>query len=73
MSDRYVGAKPWMISADLAANKIARAIDRGKSTVYFPLLLYWGISVLDYLPESWQDFFLKFFKFTVIPDVDSKP
>lgn len=73
MSDRYVGAKPWMISADLAANKIARAIDRGKSTVYFPLLLYWGISVLDYLPVSWQNFFLKFFKFTVIPDVDSKP
>ena len=73
MSDRYIGSKPWMISADLAARKIVSAIDRGKSTVYFPLLLYWGISLLDYLPVSWQNFFLEFFKFTVIPDADSKP
>lgn len=68
MSRRYVGKKPFAISAQKAAQKIISGIEKNKAEIYFPSLLYWGIRLLDLLPETMQSYFLKNYFFTVVPD-----
>lgn len=72
MSRRYIGAKPWLCSADRAARKIKAAIESGKLEFAFPRILAFGIRLLNLLPHWAQGFFLKGFFFTVEPDAESK-
>ncbi len=72
MSRRYLGAKPWLMSAENAASKIIRAIDAGRAEYAFPHLLGFGIRLLNMLPRSLQGLFLKRFFFTVAPDEESR-
>lgn len=72
MSRRYIGAKPWLCSADRAARKIRAAIEAGKPEYAFPWILAFGIRFLNLLPAWAQNFFLKGFFFTVEPDQESR-
>lgn len=72
MSRRYLGAKPWLMSADKAAGKIMSAIDAGKAEYAFPWILAFGIRLLNLIPRRMQNLFLKEFFFTVEPDAESR-
>ena len=72
MSRRYIGAKPWLCSAEHAARKIKAAIESGKREFAFPWILAFGIRLLNLLPHWAQGFFLEGFFFTVEPDSESK-
>ncbi len=72
MSRRYIGAKPWLCSAEHAARKIKAAIESGKREFAFPWILAFGIRLLNLLPHWAQGFFLDGFFFTVEPDSESK-
>ena len=72
MSQRYVGSKPWLMPADAAAKKIIAAIEAGRSEYAFPWILAFGIRLLNLIPRVMQNFFLKGFFFTVVPDAESR-
>ena len=72
MSRRYLGAKPWLMSAEQAAGKIMSAIDAGKAEYAFPWILAFGIRLLNLIPRWMQNLFLKGFFFTVEPDAESR-
>lgn len=72
MSRRYIGQKPWMISAALAATKIKKGVEQNRAEIIFPSILAWGIRLLEMLPEWCQSFFLKSFFFTVVPDEEAQ-
>lgn len=72
MSRRYQGAKPWLMSAEMAAAKMIRAIDAGRAEYAFPWILALGIRLLNMLPRCFQGLFLKGFFFTVVPDAESR-
>lgn len=72
MSDRFVGGKPLMVTADVAADRIRSAMDANRATCVFPKILRFGIALLPILPEWAQAIALKPFGFSVIPDAESK-
>lgn len=72
MSRRFIGRKPLMISAEKAAQRIIAGIDKDKPEIYFPFMLYWGLRLVDLLPECMQDYFLKEYFFTVEPDSEAR-
>lgn len=71
MSERFVGGKPLMVSAEVAADRIRHAMDDNQALCVFPRLLYWGLALLPLLPEWAQDIALKPFGFSVLPDAES--
>ena len=72
MSRRYVGGKPGMISADEAATKILRAICANQAELVFPWYLGLGIRLLALVPECLQGLFLAPFRFSVVPDEETR-
>jgi len=52
MSDRYTAAKPWMMSAERAANLIRRGLERNRARTAFPRVLAWGMWWLSVLPPA---------------------
>ena len=72
MSQRYIGVKPWMISAEEAAEKIAQSLQKNQPECIFPKILAFGIFLLNCLPEFLQAPFLKNFDFQVLADQESQ-
>jgi short-subunit dehydrogenase len=52
MTASYTGWKPLMVSAEAAARRIRRGLDRRKAVIAFPLPLYLGARLLQWLPDS---------------------
>ncbi len=72
MSQRYMGDKPLACSAQAAARRIRRGVDRGRAVIAFPAVLALGITLLGLLPPRLGDAILrKFFAFSVVPDPES--
>lgn len=71
MSSRFVGGKPLMVSAEVAAERIRRAMEANRAQCVFPRVLRWAIALLPLLPERLQSLALKPFGFSVIPDAES--
>ncbi len=68
MSDRFIGSKPFMITAEKAAEKILKASCQNKKNIAFPMILYIGIKLLKLLPNFSHKIFLRFFYFSVAPE-----
>ncbi len=72
MNRRYIGAKPFRISAQKAAKKIKKGLDSNRAEIAFPVVLVWAVTLVGLLPPLVHDYILRrFFKFYVIPDSDS--
>lgn len=71
MSRRYVGAKPFEISAEAAARRIAAGLAANRAKIVFPKLLAVGTLLLRLVPECLQPLFLKSFDFSVVRDSES--
>ncbi len=72
MSRRFVGRKPFEMSAEKAAQIIAERLERNRFRIVFPRIVAIGIFLLECLPESLQAFFLKRFEFSVVPDREAQ-
>lgn len=68
MSARHKGAKPFEISAEDAARRMRRAIERRAAIHAFPLLLATGIYLQGLLPPKLADLFMKGFEAEIEPD-----
>lgn len=71
MSERFVGGKPFMVTAETAARRICRDMQANRAQCVFPKILRWGIALLPLVPEALHNAVLKPFGFTVIPDAES--
>ena len=72
MSRRFVGRKPFEMSAEKAAQIIAVRLEKNRFRIVFPRIVAIGIFLLECLPESLQAFFLKKFEFSVVPDREAQ-
>lgn len=63
LSDKFPGDKPFMISAEQAAQRIKRGLDRKQRVITFPLLLTLGMRVLSILPAKVADTILIYLKY----------
>jgi short-subunit dehydrogenase len=52
MSDRFPGAKPWLMSAERAATLIRYGLERNRARIAFPRVLAWGMWCLAALPAA---------------------
>ena len=63
LSDKFPGDKPFMISAEQAAQRIKRGLDRKRRVITFPLLLTLGMRMLTLLPARVADSILASLKY----------
>lgn len=70
MSDRYIGGKSSMYTAEKAAKIIVLGILKGKRQIAFPLYLYCLIKLYNLLPRFIAKFFNRFLDFQVQADKD---
>jgi short-subunit dehydrogenase len=52
MSDRFPGAKPWMMPPERAATLIRRGLEHNRARIAFPRALAWGMWWLSVLPAA---------------------
>jgi short-subunit dehydrogenase len=71
MSRRYIGLKPYEVTASNAAEIITAAALRNRAEVIFPRRLALATSLLKFIPRCFQKFFLTPFAFKVLPDEES--
>lgn len=67
MSERYLGQQMFKLTAEQAAARIWRAIDRGAARLVFPWHLALGMKLLGLAPAWLHDRILARFRFTVAP------
>jgi short-subunit dehydrogenase len=67
MTDRWVGPTPMLITAEQAARKIKRGLDRGRRRVAFPWLLAMGLRLCDWLPAVLGDAIVRRIPFRIRP------
>ena len=72
MSRRYLGKKPFEVTAENAAQRIAEGLDNDRRQVVFPKVLAWGMRLLAWVPERWQGRFLAPFAFAVANDAETR-
>ena len=72
MSRRYLGKKPFEVTAENAAQRIAEGLDNDRRQVVFPKVLAWGMRLLAGVPERWQGRFLAPFAFAVADDAETR-
>lgn len=72
MSRRYLGKKPFEVTAENAAQRIAEGLDNDRRQVVFPKVLAWGMQLLAWVPERWQGRFLAPFAFAVADDAETR-
>lgn len=63
LSDKFLGSKPFMISAEDAARRIKNGLDKRKKVIAFPLTLMLGMRILACLPAAVSDFILARLKY----------
>jgi short-subunit dehydrogenase len=68
MSARHKGAKPFEISAEKAARKMRRAIEKQRAFYAFPFLLATGIRLQNLLPARVSDLFMGGFEAEIDED-----
>jgi short-subunit dehydrogenase len=59
MADSDPRSKPFMMDAERAARRIARAVERGSARVAFPLPMAAGTRLLALLPASWATWIVR--------------
>lgn len=55
MTSLYAGRKPGLITAEAAARRIRRGLERRKAIIAFPLSLYFGARAQEWLPLALRD------------------
>ncbi len=65
MTDRFDGATPFLASAEAAARKVKRGIDRGRRRISFPWPLVFGLKFCDIAPAIIGDMILRRFHFRI--------
>lgn len=63
LSDQFLGSKPFMVSAEEAAQKIKSGLSRKKRVIAFPFPLMIGMRLLAFLPASISDIILARLKY----------
>lgn len=59
MSEQLPTSKPFMISAERAAIKMMRGIEKQRARIIFPYRLYLGMVSLKLIPSRWGDWVLQ--------------
>lgn len=59
MSQRFPGKKPFLLTADQAARRIQKGLNRKRGNITFPILLGWGTRLLNLLPIPISELILK--------------
>jgi short-subunit dehydrogenase len=67
MTDRFEGPTPFLASAETAARKVKRAIDRGRRRSAFPWPLVFGLRFCDLAPAVIGDVILRHYRFRIRP------
>ena len=65
MTDRWEGSTPFLVSAERAARRIRRGIDRGARRIHFPWPLVLGIRFCDFAPAAIGDAILRHMHFHI--------
>jgi short-subunit dehydrogenase len=65
MTDRFAGPTPFLASAEAAARKVKRGLDRGRRRVSFPWPLVFGLKFCDLAPALVGDMILRRFRFHI--------
>jgi short-subunit dehydrogenase len=66
MANSVASSKPFQISADEAAKRIARGLERGQTIIAFPFALAFGARLGQFLPASVRRWLLPSFHVTAI-------
>jgi short-subunit dehydrogenase len=59
MTDRFMGAKPFMMSTERAVRIVRRGLDRRRARIVFPRLLALGLQATDLMPAWLGDAILR--------------
>jgi short-subunit dehydrogenase len=70
MTERQAGPTPMRVTAEAAARRIARGIERRRAVVAFPLPLILAAWLLERLPASVSDTVTARFRADILPDGD---
>ncbi|WBV42951.1 SDR family oxidoreductase [Pseudoroseomonas cervicalis] len=65
MGARWVGARPFSMSADQAAARLARALDRGAARLAFPWPLALALRLSPLAPSRWVDAVVRRMEFQI--------
>lgn len=65
MTDRFAGPTPFLVSADEAARRVKRGIDRGRRRVTFPRALALSLQLCDLAPALVGDAILRRYRFHI--------
>jgi short-subunit dehydrogenase len=65
MTDRWDGPTPFLWSAERAARRVKRGIDRGRRRVTFPSPLALGLRLCDLMPAAIGDRIVRNFRFRI--------
>jgi len=63
LSDKFLGEKPFMMSAEDAASRIKLGLDKKQRVIAFPFVLMFGVRILSCLPAGVSDFILARLKY----------
>lgn len=58
MSDQFPGQRPFMLTAEQAAQRIATGLQQNRAIIAFPAPLSWGMWCLSWLPFPIASFFM---------------
>lgn len=59
LSDQFTAAKPFMLSAEKAADIIVKGIDKNKASITFPFPLNLGVWFLSVVPAGFADWIMR--------------
>lgn len=72
MTDRQNGPTPMLVSAEYAARRIRRGVQKRRAKIIFPRPLALGISFLELLPTAVSDLINHWFRAEILPDEDER-
>jgi short-subunit dehydrogenase len=71
MTDRFIGAHPFVLSLDRATRIVRKGIERRSARIVFPRLLAAGLRFCDLAPAFLGDPILRAFRFHIVPPGNS--
>jgi len=66
MTDRFMGAKPFLMSTERAVRIVRGGLDRGRARIVFPRLLALGLQATDLMPAWLGDLILRGQRFHIV-------